>query len=560
MRSLLLSIALVAMGCSSAKDTVLSESVPEPTIVIVSPAHKSLIDESSVEVIVLTTGLSDVTINGSTTNEIEGEHTAAFYLEPGVHTFVAEGIDEGGDAHIIHSTIIGGEFADGNDQVDQGLRLRLNQDGLDHTMQVASNMVIDDDFEASIKKMNPIYEDRYELLGFEVYEYEALVTRLVFDTLELEANPRTGVLGFNAIIPDLEIDVLVQGEVSYFDFDTETWFWADQALIQGDIYLTVDDGDLSVEISDPSINFVGFGYDLGALPGDIVEGLFAETIEETIEEILLEQVVATLPDMIDETLSSLDLSFETELMGANINATALFAQTSIDSEGIEMAFDIDIEVAGEQIKPYDIFLTSKPGEPTLDRNSAASVAVADDLLNAVLFKAWNAQMVSMEMSTEDGSLEPLMLLPLHATEGSISVSAGLPPVVIGDTEGLHAQVGALAIQIITTDGALGQSLNVEADINIDFSLGLSMEMIVIELGEPTVGLQVTDSDWGASNEATTNLISEMLPIDLLMLLIPDIEIEVPSLGTVDKFLPVDTIDVSRDSEGAHTILDITLAE
>ena len=77
----------------------------------------------------------------------------------------------------------------------------------------------------------------------------------------------------------------------------------------------------------------------------------------------------------------------------------------------------------------------------------------------------------------------------------------------------------------------------------------------LDLGTPDLVLQVRESDWGASNDATTALLQQMLPIDSLMAQLGGIQLPLPSMGG----LSVQGATVTRDPSGVHTAVDLTLA-
>ncbi|HNH47809.1 MAG TPA: hypothetical protein PKY30_12260, partial [Myxococcota bacterium] len=161
-------------------------------------------------------------------------------------------------------------------------------------------------------------------------------------------------------------------------------------------------------------------------------------------------------------------------------------------------------------------------------------------------------MLDMTLSTADGSLDAFMLSPLHATSGSISTRADLPPVIIGVDGKIQVQLGEMFVRIETDDSDLGSYLELALTVKADLDLRIEGGKLVLDLGEPVIGMIVRDSDWGASDEATTKLVEESLPIDLILALLGNLSFDLPSLYGIT----IDEGQAERDGGNSHT--DVTL--
>ena len=78
--------------------------------------------------------------------------------------------------------------------------------------------------------------------------------------------------------------------------------------------------------------------------------------------------------------------------------------------------------------------------------------------------------------------------------------------------------------------------------------------LVLDLGTPALTMMVRDSDWGASNEAITQLVEEMLPLDLMLALVGDLSFPLPELEGIG----IASAYVGRDAAQAHTNIQIAL--
>lgn len=200
------------------------------------------------------------------------------------------------------------------------------------------------------------------------------------------------------------------------------------------------------------------------------------------------------------------------------------------------------------------YLQAGSGEPDIDTHAAISGAMSDDLVNRVLYEAWAGGLLDLSMSTEDGSLSPLLLATLQATEGSVRVDAKLPPVLVERDGKLAVQVGELLLTIDTPDGEMGTHLVVAIAATIGIELGIEDGNLVLSMEEPEMVLAVRESDWGASNERVTRLIEEMLPLDTLLSLLGDFSFPLPSLYGIS----IDSGEAYRDQDGVHTGIEINV--
>ena len=200
------------------------------------------------------------------------------------------------------------------------------------------------------------------------------------------------------------------------------------------------------------------------------------------------------------------------------------------------------------------YLLSGGDAPSPSTKADLSVAISDDFVNALFFQLWRAGLLNIELSTEDGSLDPALLSRLKADSGTILARAELPPVIGQDRGRLQIQVGEFAVDLDTPGGELGDHLELAVDLQIDAAPTTQDGVLDLGLGEPTVDMMVRQNDWGATEESTTNLIEEMLPLESLLSVLGGVEIPLPS---IDGSEPID-IKILRDDSGAHTMIGLDL--
>jgi hypothetical protein len=380
------------------------------------------------------------------------------------------------------------------------------------------------------------------------------VTSVDFDRPELSVDPNQGQLELTATLPNVYVTVAAYGSAVGFDFDTDVAVWASEAVVTGTLSVSAEHGRLVVTLDDAAVDLRDFGYDTSLLPGSIEDYILVDTIRDQLESMIVDQIQSQVPALLDETLAGLDPSFSTELLGKQVDLSFSFADAEVDDDGLALSLDLDVAIPTGSNHTYAGYLAAGDGTPSLNTHADLSGAISDDLLNRVLFEAWRGGMLDMTLSTDDGSLPSYMLLPLKAEQGTVSLDAVLPPVVVESDEGLQAQVGELVVTIDTPGGELGEHLVVAVDAWVGLEVTIEDGAIKLALGEPTLTLMVRESDWGADNETITNLVQDMLPLDTLLSLLGDFSFPIPSLYGIG----VDSGTVSRDDDTVHTDLNVTL--
>jgi len=219
-----------------------------------------------------------------------------------------------------------------------------------------------------------------------------------------------------------------------------------------------------------------------------------------------------------------------------------------------MDVDLDVYVPSAAGHDYEGYLAAGPAQPDADKHADVGLSLSDDLLNRVLFEAWRGGVLDMRLSTDDGSLEPIMLTQLKATEGTITLNPALPPVVVQKDGKLQAQFGELNVSIDTPDGQLGHHLDASIAMFVDLDMTVEDGQIKLSLENPELTITVRDSDWGADNETVTNLLQNMLPVDAMLSLLGDFSFPLPTVGGI----AVHGATVSRESSGVYTGVAVTL--
>lgn len=522
--------------------------LPRGTLEMEFPAAGDWLSAGDAEARGTGTNLAEVAVDGAGATVDGTDWTAPLTLPRGVSVVEATATDLNGDALFVRHGVIAGEFASPEGLVEGAVVARLNQGGIDRVEAMAEALLDPATLNGKLGALNPVYTDSYGVWGWDAVTISADILSVDFGEPALELTPTESKVELSVVLPDVEVAVLAYGDVVGWDFDTEVSIWASEAVLAADVDIDALGGALDVELGDVSVELRDFGYDTSLLPGDVEEYVLVDTLRSTLEEMLVEQIETMVPPLLDETLAGLAPSVEMEMLGVPVTLTYAFADVDPDPDGLQMTLDLEVDMPSGTSRAYAGYLTAPGGSPAVDPHADLAAAVSDDLLNRVLFEAWRAGLLDLRLSTDDGTLDGFLLTPFHATQGTITVSPALPPVVVERDGGLEAQVAELIVTIDTPGGELGEHLEVAVAAFVGLEVRIDDGELVLDLGEPDLVLAVRDSDWGATDESTTTLLEENLPLDTLLALLGELSFELPSLYGIS----FDRGEAERDASGVHT--------
>lgn len=550
--ALLLATAAAVVACKK-KSSDLEAEPSKPALALETPAPAAWSDLGTVTATGRASGLSQVTVAGVQATVNGDTFTAPIQLQRGINLVEARGTDASGHALFRRHGVIAGTFADPGVPIDKAVALRLNRGGLDAILEQAAGLLDPEAINQALPAINPVYEDSY---AWGAADISIDLGHIWFDTAQITADPAAGVVSLSVSLPALDVWAPVTGDVPLFDPVTvDAWLGAERAEIRGMLTVRLENGEIVTDLVAPSVELVGFWYDLSFVPWGI-EGWFDSFVRRSLEDAIVAQIDEMVPTLIDEQLAALDLSFETDLMGHRLGIEADLRTVSIDRDGILLVADLDVDLPSAGAHPYKGYLSAPPGTPRPDLQSDIAMALSDNLVNRVLFEAWQSGMLSMSLSSEEGTLEPILLSQLGARESAaVHLDARLPPVVVETADGgLQAQIGELDVTILTPNGEMGERLDLSVTARIGLELTLKNGELALKLREPDVVLEVRGSDWGVSNETITNLLVDQLPIQVLLLLLGDFKFPLPELGG----LSFRDATVGRDDSGVYTAIEVGL--
>lgn len=552
--------SIVVLALSGCKKDEPAEVVLPAALSVESPLPGAFIDAGPTVVTGIATSLSGVTVNGEPAVVTDGRFEATLDLPRGISTLEVRGTDPTGHSMFTRHAVLAGSFSPATDRVPGAMELRLNQAGLDHLGGVLSGLLDPAELFTTMSASNPIYNyyDASALPGVDDTDVDVVLTSLQFDPLDLDAAPLDGRLRLDLTLPAPTIELATFGTIAYLDNTNGDLIHvsADAVHIAADVSLDVDgDGKVAAALSNVVVDLPNFDASWDYVWGvvDWLAQLFLD-LEVTVEELIGGVMTDLAPKLLGGVLSALTNTFEIELLGQPVSLDTRLTDIVADGQGIRFLADLGVGLPDVLEGPG--YLTAPPATPSPDPQAQLSLALSDDLVNRVLYEAWTSGMVDLTLATADGSLDGFVLEPLGASEGSIHVTAGLPPVIVERDGQLEAQLGEVAIHIETPGGTNGGFLDVTMSGATALELSVTDNALVIGLGEPELRFVVRDSDWGASNETITNVLEEELPLDVLLLLLGNFTFPLPEL----EGFTIASATTTRDASGSYTDVAVTLGD
>ena len=185
--------------------------------------------------------------------------------------------------------------------------------------------------------------------------------------------------------------------------------------------------------------------------------------------------------------------------------------------------------------------------------TCSTAASALKALTTLKSSLWAGGGFNESLSTDDGSL-PLIAGALFKSEAvTVDVNAKLPPVVVEKNGKLELQLAGLDISIATPGGEMGEYCNMRVAAVMDLEIGLGDGAIKLKPIVKDTYMYVYDSDWGPNPYTTTQIVEEMIPMELMLGLMGDLEVPLDALADLNLDFE---IDMTRNDSGAHTNLEI----
>ena len=546
-----MTLLLTLLGC--AEDPFDFGSWSEPSLVITTPEIGEMTGPGEVEVTGKVKNLDHVEVNGIEADlNAFGRFSAIVPVDHGINVIEASGWrDEDSDTDFDRRAVIAGNFSDPDEPVAEALMLRANQSALDLLMLAVQGQIDPNNITNTALNMNPVFNQTGAFVTA-----KAVIERINIGKPKLRAYPSAEALEIETRVPEFFVRVRSWGSVLGKDFDVGVTVESQEIVLGLGFALGAENGALDVDMAWVDLELIGFDFDVSFVPDLVEDLLLVDRVQEKAEVALEKVLMEALDPAIDNALASLDLSFSTQLQGQPLDVRVDFADAWTDEDGIAILTDVWTSMPQQLPGDYPGYLlTRSEGYPEPSHKSSIALSVSDNLLNNLMFQVWRAGLIDLSMSTEDGTLSPELAGKLKAEEATLSIQSALPPVITQDAGKLAIQIGEFDVGIDTPDGQLGDTMNLALALQLDMAPKTVNGWLDLGLGEPEMAMMVRENDWGATDQTTTRMLEEMMPVSELLGPINDLAIPLPQFPAGGG---IDDIKVVRDPTGAHTNVHINL--
>lgn len=447
--------------------------------------------------------------------------------------------------------VMAGDYAEPDEPVIDGVLARINQGGIAEMVTFIEGLITPALIGEDISTLNPLAEG--DILG--VFSYRADLVSMDFGAPEIIVLPADGELRLQAGLPDLSIDLNVNIDIAVTDFDVGVGMTSSRAVLDTRMIPGATNGTLTMALEGTTLTLANFLADISAIP-DWLEGidLLQQELRSAVEDELINQLNTLVPEILDETLQALDFSFETELFGRDLAVAASFASVDVDPQGLEIGVDVAVDVPGEGNKTYAGVLAAGVPAPSPASDAEMAIMLADDFLNRVLFEVWRGGIADLQLSTADGSLDVSLLDGLPIETATVTVDAGLPPVVVSSNGQMQLQLAEWVVTLDTPGASIGNQLIARVAAEAELGVVVSDNALGIALGEFDLTLDVIESDWSLSEGDLLNLLDALLTEEALAGLLEDFRFALPELYGVRLANAL----VERADSELHTAVEIDL--
>jgi hypothetical protein len=344
-------------------------------------------------------------------------------------------------------------------------------------------------------------------------------------------NPVTGALDLAATMTGLE--AYIQTESSWACPDAVGWVYADYIYIDATLPVKVVNGNLEISVSYVNVDIAGVHVDFKGGAASLFDWLInwfdntlaqkiSEKLETYLPETLIPKLEGVLNSLLDKTQtfhvpgipgagSGMDLSLKTEPVAVDFTDSGSDFMVDV---GVAAPVTVSHPAPGSLLRGD--CMGESPDDFFLPHTQPVEVAVAEDMLNQVLFALWAGGEMT---ATLPGELLADVTGAFGVTNLALSVDALLPPVYTSCTPGQTGQVQVGDLHVAATFDMNGQpgtldmyaALSMEAEIEVDADYPLNkLALDVGSVTTMTVDVVSSTGPMEGSEDLIEALLSELV--------------------------------------------------
>ncbi|MFZ5478954.1 MAG: hypothetical protein ACOZNI_19435 [Myxococcota bacterium] len=424
-----------------------------------------------------------------------------------------------GERAVDGRAVLAGPVHDPGATLEESVKLQIgpamlddDDDDLDDLAAIAE-MMVEDDAVADLLVGSQFGGDWYTIT----------VTSASWGDVAADLVPGSGSLAITLEISNVWIDYYA--EIDWYP-DGEGSCWADAAVVDLDLDLEVDRGEVVASVTSVAVTLEGFGMTQEYFP-DSFEDELAGYAEEFLADEIAAQVTDMVPGLVEEYLGA--FAVDTEVSGLRFQMA--LASLRVASDGLRLTMDAATSGdVGIDLPPGAGSLRTDGDGPSfpLTETEPFAMAADDDFLNQLLFNMWASGLMhdivfsGVELTALAGEI-PAPLGPVAEAE----VDVDLPPVFSEATyadQHFDLGIGEMRLRATREDGVLN-----DASVNVRTGGTLAFD----DAGE--LAMSLDDRPGNMTLEVGMEAWPEALdPGDMAALVRLSVP---PMLGTMSMFLP-----------------------
>jgi hypothetical protein len=465
-----------------------------PDLTIDNPSRGTQTTDTSVVVTGTATdeysGVAGVYVDGVTASMDEnGNWSNALDYDFGLNIVETSAVDGDANGTADSRGVISGNFNEYTKGVENGLMVRINEDGFDVLGGMAEGFV--DASEVAAMIPNPVFQDESEScidLGwfgsycFTWYSVTFTISNFNFSSTTVDIDPTNG--GYLDTLASVNYPYMnynASGVVAEIGYSASGTISADGIDIQMDLTPFIAGNNLEVNVGNVGVSTRNFDFDLDSWIYDVMS-FFGFDIEGMIEDLMIDELAdmaeEEVPEMINDMLAGLDLGQTLDLGDASYELDAVPGYVGVDDLGLTLGLETFFTVngwtssypqtPGSLVYPYSTPNFSTP-------NGQMEIAIGEDFLNQAFYAMWGGGLLDMTMTGTELGLDPddLSLFMPNLTDLVIETVAFLPPVIVPGTgtDILDLQVGDLELSLY--NGSVSES-NLELRVYVHLFAGMGL--------------------------------------------------------------------------------------
>ena len=395
------------IAANSYMGAVSSTPTNGPVITVTSPGRGSF---ATTAVALVQGNLSDsvpvdvFTINGNpVTTDVNGNFSEPVSLQAGLNVIDVAATDSKSISNKVSLALLYGQFAPDNQNIGNGLAVRLNQGSFDAICRVVESKINGATISTDVQNASPF--DKFNLPFSNTGEIDC--TGASFGNPTMSLWPTPGALNVSVTIPSIYVG-LSEVNTAWFVPNLSGNVTADSVTLNAQVAIAVNNGVVTTSIVNDSVSFQNFNFNLNGILGVIASiGPVQDAIKGAVQGAIAGEVKSKLPPEINKAIAG---ATGDPIKQTILHQTATFslAPDSISIDGAGLNATVDANCSLSQVAGYTPLsapgsLVTNGSAPTNGAGPDFFASINDDLLNRAGYAVWKSGVAQIRIDDSPSS-------------------------------------------------------------------------------------------------------------------------------------------------------------